>query len=220
MKSDARTLKLFGAKSWIVGTSVVFFSACTPLAVATHTTDADPNHIPAGHYQLDPDHWSVLFDVNHLHYSRFVMRFDHVKASLDYGTQGFQGSSVTAVIDAKSVDTNVAALNRMVSGPDMLNVTQYPEIRFESTSLRATGPTTAEMRGNLTICGVTQPVTLAVSLEGAAPNPLTKAETMGFSATGTFDRASFGRAKWFPAVGNDVHVVIQAEFVAKPAAAT
>lgn len=220
MKSDARILSSSGVKSWVAGIAVLFFSACTPLAVVTHTTDSDPSHIPPGHYQLDRDHWSVLFDVNHLHYSRFVMRFDHVSASLDYGTGGFNDSRVTAVIDARSIDTNVAALNRMVSGPDMLNVTQYPEIRFESTSLQTTGPTTAEMRGNLTICGVTQPVTLAVSLEGAAPNPLTKAETLGFFATGTFDRASFGRDKWFPAVGNDVHVMIQAEFVAKPSGAT
>jgi len=213
MTADTHAIRRFNLKLGLIGSLVIFFASCTPLAVVTHTTDSDPSHVPEGHYQLDPHHWSVLFDVDHLHYSRFVMRFDRVSASLDYGPHGFADSRASAVIDASSIDTNVAELNRMVSGPDMLDAKQYPEIRFESTRLKSTGPATAELTGNLTIHGVTQPVTLSVVLEGAAPNPLTKAETLGFSATGTFDRASFGRTKWFPAVGNDVHVTIQAEFV-------
>ena len=68
------------------------------------------------------------------------------------------------------------------------------------------------MDGDLTIHGVTQPVTLDVTFNGGAPNPLTGHHTLGFSATGHFSRAAFGLVHWYPAVGNEIRVRIEAEF--------
>jgi polyisoprenoid-binding protein YceI len=92
-------------------------------------------------------------------------------------------------------------------------VARFPKITFESVSLKQTGEKTATLLGNLTIHGQTHPVTLNVTFNGGSPNPLTGDDTLGFSAQGSFDRSQWGLSSWWPAVGNDVHVAIQAEFV-------
>jgi polyisoprenoid-binding protein YceI len=166
---------------------------------------------------LDPHHWNVSFDVDHFHYSRFVIRFDKVAAELDWKSGGIEQSTVSATIDAASVNTNVALLDRLVKGPDMFDAARYPEIRFVSTHFVRTGDDKGTLTGDLTVHGTTRPVTLNVTFNGHAPNPLTKQETLGFSADGHFSRAQFGLSKWYPAVGDDVHVAIQAEFVKAPA---
>ena len=93
------------------------------------------------------------------------------------------------------------------------------KIRFASTRFERTGESRGTLSGDLTIRGVTQPVTLDVTFNGFAPDPLTKKDTLGFSADGHFSRAKFGLATWYPAVGDDIHVRIQAEFVKTPAGA-
>jgi polyisoprenoid-binding protein YceI len=199
--------------------AVALFAGCTPLQVVTHTVSANETRVPQGHYELDPHHWSVLFDVDHLKYSRFVMRFDRVNAALDWNAGGLDASTVTASIDAASVDTNVPLLDKLVKGPDMFGVERYPQIRFVSTHFQRTGETTGTLTGDLTIRGTTHPVTLDVTFNGFAPDPLTKEDKLGFSAEGRFSRSQFGLGTWYPAVGDDVHVRIQAEFV-KPKAAS
>jgi len=196
--------------------------ACTPLRVVTHSVTSAEPAVPAGRYELDAHHWSVVFDVDHLHYSRFVMRFDRARAQLDWRTGGLENATVEATIDTSSLDTNVPQLDQMVKGPQMLDVARYPQIRFVSTRFERTGGARGTLTGNLTIRGVTQPVTLDVTFNGYAPNPLTKQPTIGFAATGRFSRAKFGLTTWYPAVGDDVDVRIEAEFEARveqPAAA-
>ena len=187
-------------------------ASCTAVKVVTHTTSADPVDAPAGLYHLDPHHWSLTFDVDHLGYSRFVMRFDKMLADLDFHPDDPARSSVTARIAAASLDTNVAELDELVRGPDLLESERFPEIVFASRQLRATGKSTGEMDGDLTIHGQTRPVTLGVTFNGGAPNPLTGKHTLGFSATGHFSRSEFGLGRWYPAVGREIQVRIEAEF--------
>jgi polyisoprenoid-binding protein YceI len=197
----------------IIGGLCLGLGACTAINVVTHRVSDDPVDISSGTYQLDPHHWSVLFDVDHFGYSRFVSRFDEVHATLEVVADAPERSHVHVVIKAASVDTNVDELDKLVTGPDMFDAARYPEIVFDSTALTRTGPTSGIMTGNLTLHGETHPVMLDVIFNGAAPNPLTGDDTLGFAATGTFDRTIWGLGAWWPAVGNDVHVVIQAEFI-------
>jgi polyisoprenoid-binding protein YceI len=192
-------------------------AACTPLQVVTHSVSQNEARVPAGQYTLDPHHWSIVFDVDHLKYSRFTMRFDRATAQLDWNPGGMDKSSVAVTIDAGSVDTNVPLLDKMVKSASMFDVEQNPQIRFVSTSFERTGESSGKLTGNLTIRGATEPVTLNVTFNGFGPDPLTKQDTLGFSAEGSFSRAKFGLTTWYPAVGDDVHVRIQAEFV-KPVA--
>jgi polyisoprenoid-binding protein YceI len=193
--------------------------ACTPVRVLTHTVSQNEMRVPPGHYELDPDHTSISFDIDHFKYSRFTMRFDRKQGQLDWNEGGLDRSSATVTIDAASIDTNVPLLDKMVKSASMLDVSRYPEVRFTSTRFERTGESRGTLSGDLTIHGVTQPVTLSVTFNGFAPDPLTKKDTLGFSAEGSFSRAKFGLATWYPAVGDDIHVRVQAEFVKTPAGA-
>ena len=192
--------------------AVVALNACTAARVVTHSVDSEFAKVPAGDYHMDGDHWSIVFDVEHLKYSRFTMRFDRAKATLHLDPATPANSSVKVSIDAASIDTNVKALDKITTGESMLDVANSPTITFESTGFELTGPSTGKLTGNLTIRGKTAPVTLDVVFNGAAPNPLTREPTVGFGATGTFSRSSFGMTSYYPAVGNEIHVSIQAEF--------
>ena len=115
-------------------------------------------------------------------------------------------------INAASVNTNVPLLDRTMKGSEMFDVARYPDITFASTAFERTGDDKGVLTGDLTIRGTTRPVKLNVTFNGHAVNPLTKQETLGFSADGHFSHAQFGLTTWYPAVGDDVHVAIQAEF--------
>ena len=186
-------------------------SGCTALRVVTHSVNANPIEAPAGNYILDPNHYSVLFDVDHLHYIRFVARFDRVHATLHFDPD-WAKSGVDAEIDANSIDTNVTLLDKILTGDQLLDAKNYPKILFKSTAFTPTSATTGKLTGLLTVRDKSIPVTLDVVFNGAAPDPLTRVPTMGFSASGTFSRAALGLATWYPAVGDDVNVRIQAEF--------
>lgn len=196
--------------------SALSMSACTPLRVVSHTVSADEAQVPVGEYKLDADHWSITFDVEHLKYSRFVMRFNRAHGTLDWKAGGLAASTVDVAIDAASVDTKVPLLDKMVKGPDMFDAAAYPTIRFVGKHFVRTGHAKGQLEGDLTIRTVTRPVTLDVTFNGYGRNPLTKADTLGFSAQGEFSRAQFGLATWYPAVGNEVRVHIEAEFDATP----
>ncbi|TAM52105.1 MAG: YceI family protein [Paraburkholderia sp.] len=195
-----------------VAAGALSFSACTPLRVLTHTVAADEARVPVGAYAMDADHWSITFDVEHLQYSRFVMRFDRAHAMLDWKPGGLEASTVDVTVDAASVDTKVPLLDKMVKGPDMFDVTAFPTLHFVGKRFVRTGSAQGKLEGELTIRNVTRPITLDVTFNGYGRNPLTKADTLGFSAQGVFSRAQFGLATWYPAVGNDVHVRVEAEF--------
>ncbi|KAA0085063.1 YceI family protein [Trinickia soli] len=195
-----------------VAASVLSIAACTPLRVVTHTVGTDEAQVPIGAYAMDADHWSITFDVEHLQYSRYVMRFDRAHAQLQWNKGGLEASTADVTIDAASVDTKIPLLDKMVNGPDMFDTATYPTIHFAGKRFVRTGPARGTLEGDLTIRNVTRPVTLNVTFNGYGRNPLTKADTLGFSAVGAFSRAQFGLATWYPAVGNDVHVRIEAEF--------
>jgi polyisoprenoid-binding protein YceI len=203
----------------LLAATLLYATACTPLQVLTHSVTQNEARVPVGRYDLDHDHCSITFDVEHFKYSRFTMRFDRKKGQLDWNEGGLERSSVSVAIDAASIDTNVPLLDKMVKSPSLLDVERYPEIRFVSTRFERTGESRGTLTGELTIHGVTQPVALDVTFNGFAPDPLTKKDTLGFSAEGHISRAKFGLATWYPAVGDDIHVRIQAEFGKTPAGA-
>ena len=192
---------------------MLLLAGCTALKVVTHKVSDDPVDAPAGAYRIDPHHTSVHFDVDHLGFSRFVARFNHIEGTLDAVPAAPEKSSLSVTIDAASIDTNVRELDEILKGADMFDAANHPDIRFVSTGLKRTGQARGEMTGDLTIRNRTNPVTLHVTFNGAAPDPLTAKDTLGFSATGSFDRADWGLSAWWPAVGNEVRVRIEAEFV-------
>ncbi|MGF6541109.1 YceI family protein [Paraburkholderia youngii] len=203
----------------LLGATLLGAMACTPIQVLTHSVSQNEARVPPGRYDIDQDHTSITFDIDHFKYTRFTMRFNRKQGELDWNDGGLDRSTASVAIDAASIDTNVPLLDKMVKSDSILDVARYPQIRFASTRFERTGEARGTLSGDLTIRGVTQPVTLDVTFNGFAPDPLTKKDTLGFSADGHFSRAKFGLTTWYPAVGDDIHVRIQAEFVKTPAGA-
>lgn len=188
-------------------------SSCAALNVVTHRVNSDPVDVTAGTYRLDPDHWSVTFDVSHFGFSRYVARFDAMDATLNVVPDAPEQSSVAVTIKAASLNARNAELDKKLTGPELLDAARFPDITFKTTSLKRLEGNKGEMTGTLIMHGVSHPVTLDVTFNGGAKNPLTGIDTLGFSATGSFDRSQWGLSAWWPAVGNEVRVAIEAEFL-------
>jgi polyisoprenoid-binding protein YceI len=185
---------------------------CGYLVPHHHQTTA-PSALPEGAYRLDPEHATILFKVDHLGFSRLVGRFDRFDATLDFDPQRPEAATLVAVIDVASIDLGLPVFEEELRGPGWLDVERFPEARFASRSIAITGEDTGIVTGDLTLHGVSAPVTLAVTFNGGGSNLLTGAYTLGFEAHGTVLRSSFGLGAFAPAIGDEVLLEIHAEFL-------
>ena len=115
-------------------------------------------------------------------------------------------------VAADSVYTPSDKLTGELKSADWLDAAKFPAMTFTSTKIEKTGDTTAKVTGNLTLHGVTKPVTLDAKLFGVGPNPFNKKLTVGFEVTGTIKRSDFGVTKYVPMIGDDVDLNISAPF--------
>ncbi|MBV9510316.1 MAG: polyisoprenoid-binding protein [Caulobacteraceae bacterium] len=183
---------------------------------------------PAGVYHLDPAHASLTFEVSHMGFSHYTARFTHLDATLRFDPAHPEAMSVDASIDPVSLALNTppAGFHDQLMGPEWFAAARFPQITFRSTRVRLTGPNTAEVTGDLTLHGVTLPVTLTATYNGGyAENSFDPGGArVGFSAHGSLLRSAFGIAAGIPApgstigVGDRVDVAIEAEFSAHPPA--
>ena len=188
-------------------------AAVTVLSSALHATSYADEPISGG-YSMDPTHTSVVFKVDHLGFSTYIGRFDTAAGTLSFDEKDPAKSSVSVTIDASSVNTNSEALEEKLRGADMFDAEAHPEITFVSTSIETTGEATGKITGNLTIAGMTKPVTLDVTFNNGAPHPFPPNKfVLGFSATAALKRSEWELNSWLPAVGDDVALEIEAEFV-------
>src|SRR3546814_19284853 len=110
------------------------------------------------------------------------------------------------------VRTSSTELAQHLKGPDFLDIKQYPTAKFVSTAVKVDG-TTAEITGNLTLHGVTKPVTLDAQFTGAGTQPMNKKLNVGFSGVPTITRSDFGIDKYVPLVSEDIALAINVAFV-------
>ena len=120
-------------------------------------------------------------------------------------------AKVDIVIDTTSVDTGYDTFNGHIQGADFLDTAKFPTATFKSTKVRFDGDKPVAIDGDLTIKGVTKPVTLDVTLNGAGEHPMAKKQAIGFSATGTIKRTDFGVGAYAPNVSDDVQLRITTE---------
>jgi len=172
----------------------------------------DPAKVPAGAYELDPKHASLVVRVMHMGFSRYTMRLRTLSGGFSYDPADWQAGKVTIVIDPKSIDTEDAAFNKTIAGwfePD-----KYPTIQFVGTGLKATGEQQGELTGDLTFHGVTRPVTLSVVFNGAGPG-LLGGVRLGFSGSGHIQRSDFHVTAMHEFVGDQVDLEFEVEFFRK-----
>lgn len=176
----------------------------------------DPKLAKAGRYKVDPFHTQALFTVSHLGWTNYTGQFTNGTGSLVLDTKTPARSKVDVSFPIDKVRTTVVELDTNLIGATYFDAAKFPTARFVSTKLVLTGASTATMTGDLTIKGVTKPVTLKVRFIGAGPEFWgEKKEAIGFVATGSIQRSDFAMSMDVPLVSDTVDLVINAGFEAE-----
>jgi polyisoprenoid-binding protein YceI len=171
-------------------------------------TDSTIVQIPgfvAGTWEIDQSHSEVSFVVRHLVVSKVRGRFDRFSGTIVTDEDPTR-SSVTATIEASSINTNEPNRDNHVRSPDFLDVEHFPTISFRSTAVRSEG-SRFFVDGELTIRGATRPVTLDVEANGFTPD-LQGGTRVGFSASTEINREDFGVSYNGPVPGTDNAMVL------------
>jgi polyisoprenoid-binding protein YceI len=198
-------------KTLIASAFALSFAIATPALAQTPPT-RDPAQIQAGAYAVDPNHTQVGFRVSHMGFSNYSGGFSEVSGTLDLEPKNPAASKLSIKIPVASVATTSAKLTDELKGDQWLDAGKFPEMTFVSTKVAPSGKDKAKVTGDLTLHGVTKPVTLDVSLVGAGANPLSKKYTVGFEATGTLKRSDFGVKTYVPLIGDELHLTIAGAF--------
>ncbi len=172
--------------------------------------------MPAGAYTLDPQHTSVVFHINHLGFSSFVGRFDHVEGQYSYDPAAPEKSTLDVTAYPDSIDTNDAELDEALRGGNWFNILKFPRATFHATHIEITGDKTAKVTGDFTLHDVTHSLTLDVVMTGSGIAPLLGTQVMGFRANGHFNRSDYGIRNLAPMIGDDVALEINTEFDKDP----
>ncbi len=162
-------------------------------------------------YSFDTAHTQILFFVDHLGFSKSNGQFVDFDGRFIFDRTKPEDSSVNISIDAASVDMNHAAWDKHMKNEDFLNVEKFPKITFKSTNIEVKGDKIADIHGDLTILGVTKPVTLDVTHNKSAKHAFSGKYVSGFSAKANIKRSDFGMKYGLPLVGDDVEILIQVE---------
>ena len=175
------------------------------------------NGSPAGTYRIDPDHSLAWFTIGHAGVAVVTGRFDKMSGTYTVDPADAAKDRVTVRIVASSLDTNLAARDHDLQGPDFFNVREYPDIDFTGTRFRSTGGKTGMLYGKLTIRGVTHPVVFHVREIGAGPvTALPKpwgGYLSGYEGTASIRRSAFGMGAFAGMIGDVVHLHVNIEGV-------
>jgi polyisoprenoid-binding protein YceI len=190
---------------------LVLALVATPVLAQSPAT-RDPAQIQAGTYAVDPGHTQVGWRVSHMGFSNYAGGFSDVSGSLTLDPKNPAASKLSVKIPVASVTTTSAKLTDELKGEQWLDAGKYPTMTFVSTKVAPAGKDHAKVTGDLTLHGVTKPVTLDVTLVGAGANPLNKKYTVGFEATGTLKRSEFGVKTYVPLIGDELHLTIAGAF--------
>jgi len=167
-------------------------------------------------YTIDNSHTYPHFTYNHLGFSNQTHKFDKTSGTVVLDRKAKTGS-VDVTIYATSVNTGYALFNEHIQAADYFDTTVYPTLTFKSTGMKFKGDQPVSVAGNLTIKGVTKPVTLKITHFKCQPHPMLKVEACGANATTQVKRSEFNMGKNVPFVSDEVTLTIAIEAVNKPA---
>ena len=167
----------------------------------------------ADHYEFDKAHTHIVFYVNHLGFSDMLGQFTSYDGTFQFDQKKPETSAIDVTLKPDGIRTTSELLDHVLQGENFFNTSQYPDIRFVSTSIKVTSANTGDVTGNLTMLGTTKPITLHVRFNKADYQPVTNLYIAGFNAQTTLKRADFGMSYGIPMVGDDVRVEISTEGV-------
>jgi len=176
-------------------------------AVAT----ADLSGVPSGTYGLDRNHGFITFSYSHLGFSNPHIGFRVFDVEVDLDNENPENSTVNVTIDATSIDSRSDTFNGHLSGANFFDTANHPTITFTSTAIEATGESTLDITGNLTIKDITKPVTLAATINKAGNHPMRGHAMLGVSAETMVKRSEWGLSRNVPNVSDAVTIRIDVE---------
>lgn len=182
----------------------------TPLWLAA--TIASPAFAATETYVIDNAHTFPRFSYSHFGFSTQLSRFNKTAGKIIIDRAAKTGS-VAVTIDATSVDTGSALFDEHIQGSDYLDTAKYPTATFISTRLKFDGDKLKSVEGNLTLKGITKPLTLDVTSFQCMPHPVLKKDACGANAITMIKRTDFNMGKYAPHVGDEVTLNIAVEAV-------
>ncbi|MEM9029471.1 MAG: YceI family protein [Pseudomonadota bacterium] len=193
----------------LVTALLIFFGLLTTPASAGSDT-----------WKLDPAHTQIRFSWDHLGVSRQSGTFTEIYGSLEFSPTTPTAGSVEATAMVASLHTGVPALDKILKSSDYFDAKTYSRIMFRSSAVRALGPKTGEIDGQLTLRGITKPVTLNVTWNYTGEHPLAPFNPVhrgqwvsGFTARATIKRSDWGISRSAPLVSDEIQIEINAEFL-------
>jgi len=164
-------------------------------------------------YNIDPSHTYPSFEADHMGLSVWRGKFTKSGGKIVLDRQSKTGGSVEISIDASTVDFGHAKMNEKARGDEMFNVAKYPTVTFKSTALRFEGDKLVAVEGEMTMLGITKPLSLTLTHFKCLIHPLHKREVCGADAHGRFDRSDFGMNIGLPRFSPEIKLAIQVEGV-------
>ena len=165
-------------------------------------------------YGVDSSHTFPRFSYSHFGYSTQLSSFKNTSGKVVFDAEAKTGS-VDITIDMKSVNTGFDDFNGHIQGEDFLDTAKFPTATFKSTKVVFEGDKPKAIEGNLTIKGVTKPVTLTVTSFQSMPHPMMKKPALGANAFTVIKRSEFNAGKYAPYVGDEVRIDVAIEAVAQ-----
>jgi polyisoprenoid-binding protein YceI len=192
-------------------------TVAVPAAAQIATAPGQPGQpaaarVAAGTYQVDPAHTQVTWEVNHLGFSMLQGQFGASGGSITIDPKKPAATKVEVSFAIDQLSVTSAQFGNHLKSKDFFDAASNPTARFVSTAVTPRGPNKAVLAGNLTIKGITKPVTLDVTFVGAGDNPMSKKPNFGFVGTGTIKRSDFGLGYAAPAVSDQVRLTVNAAF--------
>lgn len=168
-----------------------------------------------GEWKNDDAHSQLTFTVKHLGIADISGVFNDFDVTVHATKPDFSDAVFELEARVASIDTRVEARNNHLKSADFFDAAKFPSLSFKSNSIKPAGNKKFRLSGDLTLHGVTRPVTMDVEYKGTVENPMSKKQTAGFQVTGTIKRSDFNLGSGFPApmISDEVHIKADGEFV-------
>ncbi len=183
-----------------------------PPRPAPFMPERDPAKVQPGAYVVEPLHTRIMFGVSHKGFTTYYGQFTGASGALTLDPKNPAASQFDIKVPVETISTTNSVLDGELRDKGWMDPADYPTIEFKSTSVKPTGPSTADVTGEFTFHGVTKPLSLHVKFNAAGFDPMDKAYIAGFSVTGGFKRSDWGFKTAVPVIGDDVDLIISAAF--------
>ncbi|WP_249140505.1 YceI family protein [Bradyrhizobium manausense] len=162
-------------------------------------------------FDIDIVHSHVAFFIDHLGFSKVIGTVNDISGSFDFDANKPEASKLSATLKVSSISTNSKQRDGDIQGADWFNAAEFPDIVFVGKTFAKTAEQTGTILGDLTIAGVTRPVTLNVVFNREGQNPWDKSHVVGFSARTSIKRSDFGMKTAIPMIGDQVDLFFEVE---------